>query len=109
MEDFLDDHKAQAFTSAFIAPARYYLHHTSHNDGARDMTVHGLNWYLTLVHAALGMPLPLSGHYTDHTVMHSGLVDFWSGLSSEAWYFFSDPAQFGKFFSDVPKLPGEED
>jgi len=85
MEDFLDDHKTQAFTSAFIAPARYYLHHTGHKEGALNMTVHGLNWYLTLVHATLGMPLPLSGHYDDHPVPHPGFVVYWKGLTSRAW------------------------
>eukprot|EP00928_Gymnodinium_smaydae_P048399 TRINITY_DN32351_c0_g1_i1.p1 TRINITY_DN32351_c0_g1~~TRINITY_DN32351_c0_g1_i1.p1 ORF type:complete len:764 (+),score=124.31 TRINITY_DN32351_c0_g1_i1:51-2342(+) len=105
MEDFLDDHKVQAFTSAFVAPARYYLHHTGHKQGSLNMSVHGLNWYLTLVHAALGMPLPLSGHYDDHHVQHPGLVDFWKGLTLKAWSFFSDPANFGKYFADLPKLP----
>merc|ERR1711972_773718 len=100
MEDFLDDHKMRAFTSAFIAPAKYYLHSTDRKQGAEDMTIHGLNWYLTLVHATIGMPLPLSGHYTDHIVQHSGLVDFWRGLTEPAWEFFSDPEQFGKFFAE---------
>jgi len=105
VEDFLDDHKTQAFTSAFIAPARYYLHHTDRKEGEANMTIHGLNWYLTLVHATLGMPLPLSGHYDDHVIQHSSLVDYWRGLTEEAWSFFSDPTNFGKYSSDFPRLP----
>merc|ERR1719321_2373574 len=105
MEDFLDDHKTQAFTSAFIAPARYYLHFTGRKKGSLNMTVHGLNWYLTLVHSTLGMPLPLSGHYDDHRVQDPGLVDYWKGLTHKAWSFFSDPAHFGKYFADLPNLP----
>lgn len=104
-EDFLDDHKAQAFTSAFIAPARYYLHHTGHEAGAINVIVHGSNWYLTLVHATLGMPLPLSGHYDDHIVRDSSLVDFWQGLGEKAWSFFSDMQNLGKYSSDSPRLP----
>lgn len=104
IEDFLDDHKTQAFTSAFIAPARYYLHYIDHKEGALNMTVHGLNWYLTLVHATLGMPLPLSGHYDDHVIPHPSLVDYWRGLTEEAWSFFSDPTHFGKYSDATPRL-----
>lgn len=109
MEDFLDDHKAQAFTSAFLAPARYYLHHIGNEPGALNMAVHGLNWYLTLVHSTLGMPLPLSGHYEDHVIQHPSLVDYWHGLNEEAWKFFSDPSNFGKYASDLPRLPEDVD
>merc|ERR1719468_108820 len=69
------------------------------------MMVHGSNWYLTLVHATLGMPLPLSGHYDDHIIADSSLVDYWQGLTEEAWSFFSDMKNFGKYSSDLPRLP----
>jgi len=107
-EDFLDDHKAQAFTSAFIAPARYYLHHTSHEAAAENVVVHGSNWYLTLVHSTLGMPLPLSGHYDDHIIQHSSLVDYWQGLTQDAWSFFSDMKNFGKYSADLPRFSEED-
>merc|ERR1739848_283085 len=51
------------------------------------------------------MPLPLPGHYDDHVVPHPGLVDYWKGLKFKAWSFFSDPANFGKYFADLPNLP----
>lgn len=107
MEDFIDDHKAQAFASAFLAPAMYYLHFTDRKEGAKNMAIHGSNWYITLVHATLGMELPLSGHYDDHIIRHSSTVDFWPGLTPGAWQFFSKPENFGKYSADLPRLPDD--
>jgi len=105
LEDFVDDHKLQAFTSAFIAPARYYLHEIGEKGLALDLPVHGLNWYLVLVLAALGMPLPLTPHYDDALGPWVGLVDFWKGMKDDGWHFFSHPDNFGKYFSYLPRLP----
>mmetsp|Transcript_99280 Transcript_99280/g.266766 ORF Transcript_99280/g.266766 Transcript_99280/m.266766 type:complete len:358 (-) Transcript_99280:105-1178(-) len=107
IEDFIDDHKAQAFASAFLAPARYYLHFTDRKHGAENLLVHGSNWYITLVHSTLGMELPLSGHYDDHVIRYSSTVDFWRGLTPGAWDFFSKPENFGKYSTDVPRLPDD--
>ena len=58
-EDYLDDHKENAFKSALQEPARFYfelcgnIHHKNH------VNVHGLNGYLCLVRGWFGFQLPM--------------------------------------------------
>merc|ERR1712194_673508 len=66
---------------------------------------HGLSWYLCLIEGALGMLLPMTPNYEDPMGPWAGLVDFWKGLTQEAWSFFSSSDNFGKFFSHLPKVP----
>lgn len=100
MEVFLDDHKERAFTSAFIAPARYYLVQTGHE--FEQMLVHGTNAYVALLNSTLGVQLTFQADYED-VVFHA--VDFWRGMTEEAWAYFSDADRFGKFMSGCPRLP----
>jgi len=109
MEDYIDEHKAKAFTSAFLAPAHYYLHFIGDKIGVHNLPIHGLSWYLILVQAALGMALPIAPNYEDPRAWagleSAGLVDFWKGLNRDAWLFFSAGSNFGKFASELPRLP----
>jgi len=99
IEDFLDDHKERAFMSAFIAPARFYYHIT-HNDFGKDhVNIHGLNWYLAVLHSTLGVQLPYLPEMSDDGVI--GIIDFWSGLTDDAWSTFSDPMSFGVDFEGI--------
>mmetsp|Transcript_116063 Transcript_116063/g.237363 ORF Transcript_116063/g.237363 Transcript_116063/m.237363 type:complete len:744 (-) Transcript_116063:165-2396(-) len=104
-EDFLDDHKRQAFTSAFIAPARYYLYQIGAERAAVDMDLHGVNWYLALINSTLNMQMPMVPFYDDPISENSGVVDFWEGLDEGAWEFFSSVDNFGKYLSGMPNLP----
>ena len=87
-----------------MEPARYY--YNCHNDaGGRDhVNVHGLNWYLALLHSTLGVQVPLLPEYGDGHPL--GVVDFWQGLSDEAWQAFSQPENFGLDFEGVRLLRG---
>ena len=102
MEDYLDDHKERAFNSAFMEPARCYFNAVGDGGGRDHVNVHGLNWYLALVHSTLGMELPLMPEYNDVHVM--GVADFWVGLTDEVWEAFADPFNFGKEFEGIPML-----
>jgi hypothetical protein len=52
MEDYLDDHKENAFKSAFQEPARYYFHYKKKPEQwvEENVETHGNNWYLLLLH-----------------------------------------------------------
>lgn len=102
MEDYLDDHKERAFKSAFIEPARFYFHSVRDSFGRDHVNVHGLNWYLALVHATLGVQVP---HLPDYDDIHTmGICDFWAGLTDECWEHFSCPASFGSDFEGIEGL-----
>ena len=64
VEDFLDDYKQQAFSSAFVEPARYYYDCVGDSGGRDHVNVHGLNAYLTLLGLA-GIVLPLEPEERD--------------------------------------------
>lgn len=102
MEDFLDDHKERAFKASFMEPTRFYFDLVGDACQRDHVNVHGLNWYLALLHSALGVQVPLLPEYNDPHVM--GFADFWKALEDEAWECFSDPAHFGADFEGIPKL-----
>lgn len=99
IEDFLDDHKERAFISAFMAPARFYYHITRNDFGKDHVNIHGLNWYLALLHSTLGIQLPYLPEMGDDGLI--GVVDFWNGLTDDAWNSFSDPMNFGIDFEGI--------
>jgi hypothetical protein len=101
-EDFLDDHKERAFKSAFMEPARFYFHAVTDHGNRDHVNVHGLNWYLAMLHSTAGIQLPLMPEFHDPHVM--GVADFWAGLSDDAWKLFSDPSHFGADFEGIPQL-----
>mmetsp|Transcript_41174 Transcript_41174/g.118997 ORF Transcript_41174/g.118997 Transcript_41174/m.118997 type:complete len:733 (-) Transcript_41174:582-2780(-) len=102
MEDYLDDHKERAFKSSFMEPARFYFSAVRDQSGLDHVNVHGLNWYLALLHAALGIQTPLLPVYEDEAPF--GVVDFWAGLEEACWQHFSNPANFGSDFEGMPQL-----
>merc|ERR1719160_1096954 len=65
---------------------------------------HGINWYLVLLHAGLGMTLPFLPDYNDN--FEVGLADFWSGLNPEVWDAFAEPSSFGREFRGLPTFKG---
>lgn len=97
--DFLDDHKERALNSAFIEPSRLYFHAVGDKMSFELVTQHGINWYLVLLHAGLGMTLPFLPDYND--LFEHGTADFWLGLSRDAWEAFADPANLGKEFHGI--------
>jgi hypothetical protein len=128
-EDYLDDHKEKAFNSAIVQPARMYYDYVGDASGRDHVNIHGMNWYLALLHATLGVQLPILPKYRlngmcilllyillphlmlQYTILkyhHSdrdkiGVIPFWDGLTTEAWEMFKDPANFGKDFEGIPK------
>ena len=107
-EDALDDHKEMSFTSAFIAPLRFYLVQIGDRgtgDGDEpfgSIMLHGINWWLALVHSTLGFNLPFRPDYNDSNGPWAGVADFWQGLDDNAWAFFGHPENFGKWQVGVP-------
>ena len=106
VEDYVDDHKEAAFRSAFQEPCRFYFRHArgfhgTHYEGNVDS--HGNNWYIAYLQAALGVHVPIESYYADNCLVST--VDFWSGLSEEAWVKgFSKPEHFGLGFMAIKAL-----
>lgn len=105
MEDYLDDHKERAFNSSFMQPARFYFDCVGDHSARDHVNVHGLNWYLALLHSTLGVQTPTLPELSDVHVM--GVADFWAGLKDECWHHFSDPEVFGADFEGVKQLKGK--
>ena len=59
IEDFLDDHKARAFASSTVQPLRMYFDAVDDDHNRDHVDVHGLNWFLALLHSGLGAQLPV--------------------------------------------------
>ena len=102
IEDYLDDHKERAFKSSFMEPARFYYHAIGDESGRDHVNVHGLNWHLVLLLATMGVQLPLLPELSDPHVM--SVIDFWKGLTPEAWAHFSDFSNFGLDFEGITAL-----
>jgi len=102
MEDYLDDHKDNAFKSAFTEPARLCCMAFGDHGGHDNVTAHGLNWYLALLHSALGVQMSMVPSYDDGGCL--GVVDFWVGLKDLAWKSFSDPRNFGTSYEGIASL-----
>ena len=106
VEDYIDDHKEAAFRSAFQEPCRFYFRHArgfhgTHYEGNVDS--HANNWYIAYLQAALGVHVPIESYYADNCLVST--VDFWSGLSEEAWVKgFSKPEHFGLRFMAIKAL-----
>ena len=62
-EDYLDDHKEKAFNSAIVQPARFYFDLVGDRGGRDHVNIHGMNWYLAVLHATLGVQLPILPKY----------------------------------------------
>jgi hypothetical protein len=62
-EDYLDDHKEKAFNSAMVQPARLYFDLLGDGHNRDHVDIHGMNWYLALLHASLGVQVPLLPQY----------------------------------------------
>jgi hypothetical protein len=102
MEDFLDDYKRRAFISAFLAPLQCYLNSVGAHEARESLNLHGQNWYLALLQSTIGAMIPIFPDYDDSNGPWSGIADFWSGLNSEAWEFFADERNFGKY-AELPQ------
>lgn len=66
----------------------------------------GMNWYLALLHATLGVQLPILPKYSDRDKI--GVIPFWNGLSPAAVEVFHDPAHFGRDFEGISSFKGEK-
>jgi hypothetical protein len=113
-EDYVDDHKEAAFTSAFIAPLRFYLTQigdpgTLHNEEWGTIMLHGINWWLALVHSTLGMQLPFLPDYNDHIGPWAGVADYWVGMDDRAWDYWKHEDNFGKYQLGLPKDIGAQE
>mmetsp|Transcript_32549 Transcript_32549/g.82022 ORF Transcript_32549/g.82022 Transcript_32549/m.82022 type:complete len:741 (-) Transcript_32549:269-2491(-) len=104
VECFLDSHKEKAFQSAFIEPARFYFDLVGDSHQRDHVNIHGINWYLALLHGGLGIQLPLLSAYSDGD--NIGVCDFWKGLSDNAWKEFAKEANFGKAFEGIKAFEG---
>ena len=65
-----------------------------------------MNWYLALLHATLGVQLPILPKYSDGDKI--GVIPFWRGLTPAAVEAFHDPAHFGRDFEGISTLKGTE-
>eukprot|EP00941_MAST-03F_sp_MAST-3F-sp1_P004668 g4668.t1 len=100
MEDFIDDFKEKAFSSAFMEPARFYFVATNRNDWrAHNVDTHANNWYLSLLNATVNCHLPLIPAYWDN--WPNSCAPFMEGLSEQAWEEFKKPENFGLSWQKV--------
>jgi hypothetical protein len=104
MEDYMDDHKENAFKSSFQEPAKFYFHYRSGSEGWNEDNVetHANNWYLTLLNATLSVHLPLLPAYWDN--WPECCCDFWAGLSDDCWRVFSQQDHFGMSYNGITEL-----
>jgi hypothetical protein len=100
MEDYMDDHKENAFKSSFQEPSKFYLVQNSMD--ANNVETHANNFYISLLNATLNVHLPIMPVYWDNC--GASLVDFWAGLKPEAWKVFADPDNFGRGFTRLAEL-----
>jgi hypothetical protein len=105
IEEYLDQHKEQAFFSAVHEPAR--LVHILNNDhGGRDhVEVHALNGFLTLLRGGLGVQMPRIPD-DDDQYWEMASVGFWDThfLTDAAWEAFSKPEHFGLVVEGIKDL-----
>jgi len=98
-EDYLDDHKERAFSSAFMEPARYYARKAE--VGSEDnVSTHAINWHLAMLQSTLSVHVPLIANYDDEA--GNFVADFWAGLQEGAWQVFRAPEHFGKGWRSIP-------
>jgi hypothetical protein len=65
-EDYVDDHKENAFNSAFMEPARFYFVASKAKGYRRDnVDTHGNNWSLALLNATLQIHLVSGSAFFD--------------------------------------------
>uniref|UniRef100_A0A7S1HBD3 RING-type domain-containing protein n=1 Tax=Hemiselmis andersenii TaxID=464988 RepID=A0A7S1HBD3_HEMAN len=105
VEIFLDEHKEKAFNSAFIEPARFYFDLVGDDHQRDHVNVHGINWYLALLHGGIGVQLPLLSAYKDGDRI--GICDFWHALTGNAWKLFAAEGNFGKAFEGIKEFRDE--
>ncbi|CAE7667183.1 unnamed protein product [Symbiodinium microadriaticum] len=101
-EDYIDDHKEKAFNSSVVQPCRFYFHLIGDNFGKDHVNIHGMNWYLAVLHATLGIQLPVLPQYSDTDQI--GVAPYWERLGHPAWDVFCNPSNFGKDFEGIPEL-----
>ncbi len=104
VEDYIDDHKENAFKSAFQEPAKYYFHHRANREqwNEENVETHGINWYLAMLNATLAIHLPLLPAYWDNWT--EVCVDFWVGLNDDCWEEFSKKEHFGLGYQGIASL-----
>ncbi|KAJ1624857.1 hypothetical protein T492DRAFT_881138 [Pavlovales sp. CCMP2436] len=100
--DFLDEQKEAAVMASFTEPSRFYFDTIGDTFGRDHVTVHGVNWFLAVLHAALGVQAPFLVDYEDRHVL--GIADVWLAFSEECWAIFSHPRNFGKQFGGIREL-----
>jgi hypothetical protein len=102
-EDFLDDHKENAFNAVFQEPGRFYLTHFQSQGHLKDnVDTHANNWYLSMLNSTLNIHVPILPTYWDDYPLP--LSDHWHALSDEVWKHFKDPAHFGNHWQGIPGL-----
>jgi len=107
LEHWIDAYKEQALASAFTQPARFYWATTAGRPECPhwledNVEAHALNWYVAMVGSTLSVQLPHLPVFWDRFA--PPVVDFWEGLTEEAWNIFSCPDNFGKSWKSIPTL-----
>ncbi|CAJ1362745.1 unnamed protein product [Effrenium voratum] len=107
-EHFMDSHKEQAMASAFIEPNRLYWAKTAGRPGCpewlqNNVDAHAVNWYTALLNSTLAIQVPHLPVYWDSFA--PPVVDFWEGLTEEAWGHFR--ANFGRRWQGIPQLKAD--
>ena len=104
MEDYIDDHKENAFQSSFVEPSEFYFHFKNRREGWNEDNVvtHSINYYLTLLNSTVGVHLPMLPAYWEN--WPETVCDFWAGLSDEAWEQFSAINHFGISYEGISEL-----
>merc|ERR1719161_2191258 len=111
-ESYLDDHKENALNASFVEPTRFYWAKTSGRWECPGFLVdnvetHAINWYIALLNSALGVQVPRLATYWDD--FPPPVVDFWAGLTDQAWLRFRDPDHFGTGWRGIPGLGRDSD
>eukprot|EP00397_Hematodinium_sp_SG-2012_P006885 GEMP01006922.1.p1 GENE.GEMP01006922.1~~GEMP01006922.1.p1 ORF type:complete len:613 (+),score=166.20 GEMP01006922.1:1003-2841(+) len=99
MEDYVDDHKENAFKSSFMEPARLYYFIASNTTAYDNVDTHGVNWYVSFLNSTLNVHLPILAAYWD--TWPNATTDFWVGLNGKAWEEFSADNHFGMQFQGI--------
>lgn len=105
VEEYLDQHKEQAFFSAIHEPTRFIHFLNRNNHGITHVEVHALNGFLTMLRGGLGVQLPRIPLDDDPHWAQASL-GCWDAnfLNDKAWQAFSKPEHFGLSVEGIKEL-----
>eukprot|EP00466_Bigelowiella_natans_P009538 jgi/Bigna1/141149/aug1.60_g15857 len=102
-EEYVDHHKHQAYRSAFLEPVKAYYKAVGNMVMHNDAAVHGVNWHLSGVMAAIGMRFPVVPFLSDKHF--TGFATHWHARGGRVmWEEYKKPVNFGRAYEGVPAI-----